>query len=70
MPTALLRSQQLAIVDYIFKLFSAIRYWEMHFGSLAIPVKSIPMINQVNKEYPSMSVILLFYSYYGFFKFY
>ena len=36
-------------------------------GSLVIPVKSISMIYQVNKEYPSMLVILLLSGYYGFF---
>jgi len=29
------------------------------FGSLVIPVKPISMMNQVNKEYPLMLVILL-----------
>ena len=36
-------------------------------GSLVIPVKSISMINQVNKEYPSMLVILLLSGYYNIF---
>jgi len=40
------------------------------FGSLVIPVKPISMMNQVNKEYPLMLVILLLSGYYGFFKSY
>ena len=40
------------------------------FGSLVIPAKSISMINQVNKEYPPLLVILLLSGYYGFFQFY
>jgi len=42
----------------------------INFGSLVIPVKSISMINQVNKEYPWMPVILVLSGYYGFFQFY
>ncbi|MEA1905875.1 MAG: transposase [Euryarchaeota archaeon] len=40
------------------------------YGSLVIPVKLISTINQVNKEYPPLLVILLLSGYYGLSQFY
>ena len=39
-----------------------------YFGSLVIPVKLISTINQVNKEYPPMLVILVLSGYYSLFQ--
>jgi len=78
--TALFRSVAFgSAVQFSESLFAAIkdnqikleRITEARFkGSLVIPVKSISMINQVNKEYPWMPVILVLSGYYGFFQFY